>query len=71
MKKFLNILENLLPHAVIVLAALLFTCFVVDRFNRAMGFINNNITKWILAVFCLMAIALAVLYIVRQRKGKK
>lgn len=71
MKKFLNVLENLLPHAVIVSAALLFTCFVVDRFNRAMGFINNNITKWILAVFCLMAIALAVLYIVRQRKGKK
>ena len=37
-----------LPHACIILATLFITLFITDRFNRAMAFINNDLTRWLL-----------------------
>jgi len=71
MKKLIDLLCDLLPHLNIALACVLLTCFVVDRFNRAMAFINNDITKWMLAIFCLLVIVESVLYAIRRRKDKK
>ena len=68
MKRFLNVLRGLLPHVLIALAIVLLSFFVLDRFNRAMNFINNNITKWMIAVFCVLSVIQAVLFIIDQRK---
>lgn len=72
MKKILAILGDLLPHFSLALSIVLMTCFILDRYNRAMNFINNNITKWMICVLCAMTMILAVLYIYeRRRRGKK
>ena len=66
--KILSFLRDFLPHATIALALVLVAFFVLDRFNRAMNFIGNDITKVMLVVFCGMSVTLAVLYIVERRK---
>ena len=46
----------LAPHLAIVLSLMIVTFFIIDRFNEAMAFLNNDITKvltLILAVLCL------------------
>ena len=68
--KILSFLRDFLPHATIAMALVLLTFFILDRFNRAMNFIANDITKWMLAIFCGMVVTLAVLYIVERRKKK-
>lgn len=59
MKRF----QKLLAHAMLILSLLLLTLFVVDRFNRAMMFLSNELTKWLVAVFALLAAVQAVLLI--------
>ncbi len=49
-----------IPHINIALAFTLLTLFVTDRFNRAMSFINNDITKWMLCIFCVGVVIEAV-----------
>ncbi len=70
MKKnsLLNILCTLLPHLNIALALFLITCFIVDRYNRAMAFINNEYTKYTLLVFAILVIVQSVVFILRDRK---
>ena len=51
---------RVLPHINIALAVTLLTLFVTDRFNRAMAFINNDIAKWMLAVFCITVVIEAI-----------
>lgn len=70
MKKLFGILCDILPHINLSLAVVLFTFFVIDRFNRAMAFINNDITKWMLAVFCILVLIQSVLYIIFRRREK-
>ena len=60
---------NLLPHVNIALSVTLLTLFVTDRFNRAMAFINNDITKWMLAVFCCTVFIEAVVHAYARRKA--
>ena len=63
-----KLFARILPHICIVLSLMMITFFVTDRFNRAMAFINNEITKWLLVVLSAVAIAVSVLLIIRQRK---
>ncbi len=49
-----------LPHINIILAVVLLTLFVTDRYNGAMGFISNDITKWMLCIFCVSVLAEAI-----------
>ena len=54
-KRIYRVLAGLLPHAVIILSLLLLTLFVTDRFNRAMAFLNNDISYvliWVFASLC-------------------
>ena len=60
-------LRKILPHVVIVLALVLLTFFVLDQVNSAMCFINNLGTKIIMAVECVCAFTLAVLYVKDSR----
>ena len=51
------------------LAVTLLTLFVTDRFNRAMAFINNDIAKWMLAVFCITVLIEAIYLSAIHRKA--
>ena len=58
----------LLPHLTVVLALMTVTFFVIDRFNDAMAFLNNGITKILVLILSLFALIFAVCEIVRRHK---
>lgn len=69
LKTLVKLFFTVLPHINIALAVTLLTLFVTDRFNRAMAFINNDITKWMLAVFCITVVIEAIYLSVIHRKA--
>ncbi|MBQ3865507.1 MAG: hypothetical protein II776_01300 [Clostridia bacterium] len=71
MKKLFRAAAAILPHATLVASLLLLILFIIDRFNEAMAFLNNDLTKWILAVFCLLTLCLSVLTILRDEARRK
>lgn len=73
MKKrtFLDVLAGFLPHINIALALFFITCFIVDRYNRAMAFINNEYTKYGLLVFSILVIAQSVIFVLKNRKARR
>ena len=59
----------LLQHLNLAMGIVILTLFITDRFNRAMAFLANETTRWLVAVFALMVITETVLSIViRYRK---
>ena len=71
MKKVLRALLAALPHATLVLSLMMLILFTIDRFNEAMAFLNNDLTKWILAVFCFLTLCLSVLTVLRDEARRK
>lgn len=51
------------PHLTIILSVMCLVFFVIDRFNGSMGFLSNEITKWLVAALSLTASVTAVLCI--------
>lgn len=70
MKKFLNTLFGFIPHILLVLSLMMITFYITDRKNRAMAFINNDITKALLLVMAILVIVESVYLIVHLRKKK-
>ena len=66
--KLWRTLGRILPHLTLVFALLMTTLFIFDRFNEAMAFLSNNLTKWLLLAFCLLVIALSIRAIVKDQK---
>ena len=64
-------LRKLLPHLAIVMSCMYAVFFGIDRVNSAMAFIENDITKWLLLMLCLISIANAVLVIIDDRERER
>lgn len=64
-------LRKLLPHASIVISVMYFVFFFIDRVNSSMAFINNNITKGLLFVLCLISIFNAIRLISMDRRMER
>lgn len=64
-----SFLLSVLPHINITLSVVLLVLFVTDRFNRAMAFINNDITKWMLCIFCVTSLLQAIIFAYQRRKA--
>ena len=60
----LSVFRNILPHAILIISLMLLTFFVIDLFNDSMAFLNNSITKILVAVLSLLGATLAVLTII-------
>ena len=69
-RKLLDLATTFIPHLNIALSLVLLTLLITDRFNRAMNFVNNDITKLIMMGFCVLVVLESVIYSYRQRKGK-
>jgi hypothetical protein len=54
--------RGILPHLGIVLSLMFFVFLVVDRYNRAMAFVNNDITKALLLIAAVITVAMHRLY---------
>lgn len=61
-------LRKLLPHAAIILSAMYFVFFFIDRVNSAMAFIDNDITKGLLFALCVISVINSVLLIRDDRR---
>ena len=68
MKNFLEKLAGLLPHMTLILSLMVLTFVITDRYNRAMAFINNDLTKALLFLLALLVIVQSVLIIRIQRR---
>ncbi|MDD3243735.1 MAG: hypothetical protein PHD32_08440 [Eubacteriales bacterium] len=64
-------LRKIIPHATIILATMMLVFFCIDRVNTAMAFINNDITKWLLCLFSICAIATSVYLIASDRRRRR
>lgn len=75
MKRFFKRLTGLfftvLPHVNLSMSLVMLTLLVTDRFNRAMAFINNNITKGMLFVWCFLIMIQALEAVWRHRHPKE
>lgn len=56
----MNFVRKTIPHAMILIANMYYVFFGIDRVNKAMNFIDNGITKTLLALMCLMIGATAI-----------
>lgn len=65
----MKIIEKLLPHVTIILSLMFIVFFCIDRVNEKMAFINNDISKWLLAVLAVLSIITSIALIRRQRKS--
>lgn len=57
-----------LAHAAIVLSGMLMVFLAIDRVNEAMMFIDNDITKTLLWVLCIVSILNAARLLARPKK---
>ena len=64
-------LRKILPHAAIVISAMYFVFFGIDRVNSAMAFIDNDITKVLLVVLGVISIANSFMLIADNRKRER
>ena len=66
-RKILKRIMKFLPHINIVIAFTMITLFVTDRYNRAMKFLYNDNTKWLLLIFCISVILQSVIQVYLNR----
>ena len=55
--------ERLLPHVTIIVSGMCLVLFILDRFNKYMHFMLNDITKWMVGILCLLSIFTSMLCI--------
>ena len=65
-----KLLIKLLPHVTLIVALIMLTLFVFDQFNRAMMFLTNDLTKWLLAVLAVLVITQSAIAIAQNRRQK-
>ena len=65
---WLKLIKKLLPHVAIVISGMLIVFFVIDRFNKPMGFMTNEFHKRLTFVLAILAIYFAVKNIALQRR---
>lgn len=75
-KKLFNLILRALPHISLSIAFVLIVLLITDRFNRAMAFINNDLTKSMMAVFCVLVIIESIAFsaymtVIAKRRAKE
>ena len=63
-------LRKLLPHAAILLCNMYIVFFAIDRVNSAMAFIDNDITKTLLLILCVISTVNASFLILDERRKR-
>ena len=55
-------LHAVFSHLTMILALVFLTFLILDQFNPMMNFVDNNISRWLLAGLCLSSAAQSLLY---------
>lgn len=60
MKKVLSFLNRILPHVTLILSVMLLVFYVIDLCNPSMAFLDNSVTKALLATDAVLTCVLSV-----------
>ncbi|MBR6029283.1 MAG: hypothetical protein IKP40_09345 [Clostridia bacterium] len=55
-------LRAVLSHLTVILSFMFVVFLILDQFNPMMNFVDNGMSRWLLAALCLSGIAQSVLY---------
>ena len=58
----MNKAAALTGHLTVILGIMFLVFLVLDQFNPMMNFVDNSISRWLLAAFCLSGITLGILH---------
>ena len=61
-------LQVLLSHITVILSLMFVTFLILDQFNPLMNFIDNTISRWLLAALCISGIMQSVIHWRLQEK---
>ena len=61
---------SLFRHLTVILSLMFAVFLVLDQFNPLMNFIDNDISRWLLAALCLGVVAQAALQRIRAGRGE-
>jgi hypothetical protein len=64
----MNKLSGILTHITVILALVFLVFLVLDQFNPMMNFVNNDISRWLLALLCASGTAQSILYWIGRRE---
>lgn len=59
---------RILPHITIVLSIMFITFWVLDIFNPMMNFINTDLSKILLLIFCISSLITSIITVALDRK---
>ena len=62
---------GMIPHAAILICNMYIVFFLIDRVNTAMCFIDNDITKCLLMIMCVISMFTSISLIRAQRKAEQ
>ena len=65
----MNKLHTFLSHLTVILALMFLAFLILDQFNPMMNFIDNEISRWLLAALCLCGIGQSVLHWADQKSS--
>ena len=54
-------LKTILSHLTVILALTFLVFLILDQFNPMMNFVDNSISRWLLAALCVSGIGQSVL----------
>ena len=66
----MNRLREFLSHITVILACMFLVFLVLDQFNPMMNFVDNGISRCLLAALCLGVVAQAALQRIRAGRGE-
>lgn len=58
----LSKLHTITSHLTVILALMFLVFLVLDQFNPMMNFIDNSISRWLLAALCVSGITQSLLH---------
>ena len=58
----MNKAQGMLSHLMMILGLMFLVFLILDQFNPMMNFVDNNISRWLLAGLCLSSAAQSLLY---------
>lgn len=53
--------RKVLPHVTVILSLMFAVFLILDQFNPMMNFIDNDISRWLLAALCAAGLAQSIL----------
>ena len=57
----MNKLRTVCSHLTVILSLVFIVFLVLDQFNPMMNFVDNRISRWLLAAFCICGISRSIL----------